>query len=148
MQRLLIRLMPLILVLGGMVIALSGIVDLWHQHTYLPAKAEIVSIERHLGTGDDPDTYTVMVEYTVNGRVYYSDIGGLRSGYYEGKEIDILYDPNAPEKVTTQGLTGNIIAIAVGVLFMVSSILVARQRAALGGREKILRYFRAIYARV
>ena len=128
MQRLLIRFMPLIFVLGGVVIALSAIVDLWHQHTYLPAKAEIVSIERHPGVGDDPDTYTVMVSYNVGGRAYYADIRELKSGYYEGKEIDILYDPKAPDHVTTQGLVGNVIAIAVGILFTASGFIAFRQR--------------------
>ena len=76
---------------------------------------------------DEPDSYTVMVLYEVDGRKYSSDLHELRSGYYEGKEIDILYDPNAPENITTQGVIGNIIAIAVGILFMGCGVAAIRK---------------------
>ena len=127
MQQFLTRFAPLIFVLGGILVAFIAILDLWHQHTYLPAKAEIVSIDVQPGVADDPDSYSVMVLYDIDGRTYSSDLHELKSGYYEGKEIDILYDPNAPENITTQGMIDNIIAIAVGILFMGCGVVALRK---------------------
>ena len=129
MQQFLTRFAPLIFVLGGILVAFTAILDLWHQHTYLPAKAEIVSIDVQPGVADEPDSYSVMVLYDIDGRTYSSDLHELKSGYYEGKEIDILYDPNAPENITTQGMIGNIIAIAAGILFMGCGVVAIRKRS-------------------
>jgi hypothetical protein len=67
-----------------------------------------------------------MVEYTVDGQTYVSDLGQKKDDFTVGKEIDILYNPNNPEASVLPGkkiwfifiLVGAIVALAASVLLV------------------------------
>ena len=109
------RLLPLIFLAAGIVFIVLGSVTLGHHKTYLPATGTISSIDVEYGVGEDAtDTYTVMVEYEVDGTTYFSELGEMKSGYHQGKEVDLLYNPENPEEIIPSGKTGPIIAVVFG----------------------------------
>jgi hypothetical protein len=106
-----------IAILVGIYFIVFGAISIVSHRSYLPTTGKIMSIEEHLGTSsDDPTTYEVIVKYSVGGTEYYSDLGEIRNGYHVGKDIEIIYDPNRPEHIALQGITGQVIAIALGSL--------------------------------
>ncbi|MBR1759028.1 MAG: DUF3592 domain-containing protein [Lachnospiraceae bacterium] len=115
----------------GLFFIVVGIIGVKNAKTFSPTKGVIQSIEVEEGIGeDDPDTYTVMVEYTVDGKTYVSDLGENGKDYAVGKEIDILYNPNNPEVITKPGTMMPIIAIAVGLLaFVIPLVLMIRKKS-------------------
>ena len=44
------------------------------------------------------------VSYNVDGRTYESELNGYSSSFYEGKEINIYYDKNNPNKIGMKSL--------------------------------------------
>lgn len=45
--------------------------------------------------------YNVIVEYVVDGEVYERTLNEYNSGMYEGKEIEIYYNPDNPSEIKT-----------------------------------------------
>ena len=78
----------------------------------------IQSIERTYQAvdDDDADAWEVVVEYTVDGKTYVSDLGQTKDSFAVGKEIDILYDPSEPEVIVLQGKTFWIIGMIAGAV--------------------------------
>ena len=83
----------------------------------------IQSIERTYQAvdDDDADTWEVVVEYTVDGKTYVSDLGQTKDSFAVGKEIDILYDPSEPEVIVLQGKTFWIIGMIAGAVVAVAA---------------------------
>lgn len=113
---------PLILVIFGIAFIVGGVIGMRQADSFTPTTGTIKSIEVTPGVGDESDTYTVIVEYTVDGTTYYSDLGQLNSGDHEGKVIDILYDPDHPEHIIQPGKKGAMIAIGLGVVVLLTGI--------------------------
>jgi hypothetical protein len=68
-----------------------------------------------------------MVEYTVDGQSYVSDLGQKKDDFTVGKEIDILYNPNNPEGIVLPGKTIWFIFMIVGaVVAVVASALLIK----------------------
>ena len=63
----------------------------------------ITEISTYRGTNDDKN-YKVYVSYNVDGRMYESELNGYSSDFYEGKEINIYYDKNNPNKIGMKSL--------------------------------------------
>ena len=63
----------------------------------------ITEISTHRGTNDDRN-YRVYVSYNVDGKLYESGLNGYSSNFYEGKEINIYYDKNNPNKIGMKSL--------------------------------------------
>lgn len=61
---------------------------------FVKTTATIISIERTNGTGDNDDTFTPTVEYTVDGKTYTGELNQSSGSYKVGKTITVLYDPN------------------------------------------------------
>lgn len=62
---------------------------------YVKTKALITQIESDYGASDSP-SYTVHVEYVVDGQLYAGISDVHVSGYKTGKRIDIYYNPDNP----------------------------------------------------
>ena len=123
------RLMKAGAILFGLIFIVSGIIGIHQDDTSLPTKGVIQSMERTYVATDsnDTDTWEVMVEYTVDGQPYVSDLGQKKDDFTVGKEIDILYNPNNPEGIVLPGKTIWIIFMIVGaVVAVVASALLIK----------------------
>jgi len=122
------RLMKVGAILFGLAFIVSGIIGIRQDDNFLPTKGVIQSMERTYVATDsnESDTWEVMVEYTVDGQTYLSDVGSKKDDFTVGKEIDILYNPNNPEAAVLPGkkiwfifiLVGAIVALAASVLLV------------------------------
>ena len=122
------RLMKAGAILFGIIFIVAGVIGIHQNDTFLPAKGVIQSMERtyEATDSDESDTWEVMVEYTVDGQTYLSDVGSKKDDFTVGKEIDILYNPNNPEAAVLPGkkiwfifiLVGAIVALAASVLLV------------------------------
>ena len=101
------------------VIALAaGIYNTFIQSRgFVKTTATIVDIEWDYGSADSSDTFTPIVEYTVNGKTYTGKLNQSSGSYKVGKTITVLYDPNDPSAVHGDGNFG-IIFIAVGAVIL------------------------------
>ena len=114
------RLMKAGAILFGLAFIVAGAIGIRQDNTFLPTKGVIRSMERTYVATDsnDADTWEVMVEYTVDGRDYVSDLGQKKDNFTVGKEIDILYNPNNPEGIVLPGKT-------IWIIFMIAGAAVA-----------------------
>ena len=113
-------------VLFGLAFIIAGVIGIRQDDTFLPTKAVIQSMERTYEAMDsnETDTWEVMVAYSVDGKDYVSDLGQKKDDFTEGKEIDILYNPNNPEGIVLPGKTIWFIFIIAGaVVAAVASVL-------------------------
>ena len=110
-------------ILFGLIFIVISAFGIHQDNTFLPAKGVIRSMERTYAATDsnDTDTWEVMVEYTVDGQTYLSDVGKKPNDFTVGKEIDILYNPNNPEAIVLPGKTGWIIGIIVGAIVAIAA---------------------------
>jgi len=86
------RLMKAGAILFGLIFIVSGIIGIHQDDTFLPTKGVIQSMERTYVATDsnETDTWEVMVEYTVDGKTYVSDLGQKKDDFTVGKEIALL----------------------------------------------------------
>ena len=84
-----------------------------HQQEYIPTKAEIIQIY-YKGN----DNHAVIVQYTVDGTVYTSELNLYSSSFSVGQEIDILYAPENPQKISAKDSAAlSLIFTGVGAIF-------------------------------
>ena len=91
---------------------------------FVKTSATIISMERVNGAGDNDDTFTPTVEYTVNGKTYTGEINHSSGSYKVGKTITVMYDPNDPSVVHGDSRMG-IYFICVGALILAVIIVTA-----------------------
>ena len=122
----------------GVFFIVAGVIGLKNADSFTPTTGTIKSIELISEAVDehDTDTYEVMVEYTVDGQTYLSDLGHNQNGYSVGKEIDILYDPEHPDTITLPGKSSSVFSIVIGVLAVVVPVFLFMRKK--GAREKAL----------
>ena len=123
------RLMKVGAILFGLAFIVSGIIGIRQDDNFLPTEGVIQYMERTYVATDsnDTDTWEVMVEYTVDGQPYVSDLGQKKDDFTVGKEIDILYNPNNPEGIVLPGKTIWFIFMIVGaVVAVVASALLIK----------------------
>ncbi len=123
------RLMKVGAIIVGLVFVVAGVIGIHQDNTFTPTKGVIQSMERTYVATDsnETDTWEVMVEYTVDGKTYVSDVGNKKDDFTVGKEIDILYNPNHPEAIVLPGKTVWIIGIIAGaVIAIAASVLLVR----------------------
>ena len=123
------RLMKVGAIVFGIVFIVVSAIGIHQDDTFLPTKGVIRSMERTYVATDtnETDTWEVMVEYTVDGQDYVSDLGQKKDDFIVGKEIDILYNPDNPEGIVLPGKTIWFIFIIVGaVVAAVASVLLVR----------------------
>ena len=120
------RLMKIGAVLFGLIFIVVSAAGMRQADTFLPTKGVIRSMERtYIATDSiDTDTWEVLVEYTVDGEDYVSDLGQKKNDFAVGQEIDILYNPNNPEAIVLPGK-------ALWFIFMIAGAAVAIVASAL-----------------
>lgn len=123
------RLMKVGAILFGLAFIIADVIGIRQDDTFLPTKAVIQSMERTYEAMDsnETDTWEVMVEYTVDGQPYVSDLGQKKDDFTVGKEIDILYNPNNPEGIVLPGKTiWFIFMIAGAAVAVIAAVLLVR----------------------
>lgn len=123
------RLMKVGAILFGLAFIIAGVIGIRQDDTFLPTKAVIQSMERTYEAADanETDTWEVMVAYSVDGKDYVSDLGQKKDDFTEGKEIDILYNPNNPEGIVLPGKTiWFIFMIAGAAVAVIAAVLLVR----------------------
>jgi hypothetical protein len=123
------RLMKVGAILFGLAFIIAGVIGIRQDDTFLPTKAVIQSMERTYEAMDsnETDTWEVMVAYSVDGKDYVSDLGQKKDDFTEGKEIDILYNPNNPEGIVLPGKTiWFIFMIAGAAVAVIAAVLLVR----------------------
>lgn len=90
-----------------------------HAENYLPTKAIISEIRI---SSDSSDAY---VNYLVDGKVLTSKLDMYSSDMYEGKKIEIYYDPENPSDITyLEGMRMfTTIFLIVGIVLTVSGLI-------------------------
>lgn len=109
------------------VIALAfGIYSTFFQSAgYEKAMATIISIENN-----HDDSYTVIAKYTVNNKEYTNTLDSYSPSYKEGSTVEIRYNPDDPNKITS-GFGIGIYAMAVGALILMMIVyLTVKQKKA------------------
>ena len=117
-------------ILFGLIFIVAGAIGIHQDNTFLPTRGVIRSMERTYVATDsnESDTWEVMVEYTVDGQTYLSDVGNKKDDFTVGKEIDILYNPNNLEAAVLPGKTIWFIFILAGaVVAIAASLLLVRE---------------------
>lgn len=123
------RLMKVGAILFGLAFIIAGVIGIRQDDTFLPTKAVIQSMERTYEAMDsnETDTWEVMVAYSVDGKDYVTDLGQKKDDFTEGKEIDILYNPNNPEGIVLPGKTiWFIFMIAGAAVAVIAAVLLVR----------------------
>lgn len=103
--------------------------------------AVITEIDRYTtGSGDDRTThYDVYVEYRVDRQVYNGILNTYTSSMYEGKEIEVMYDPAKPTDVRVKDYIAPIILAIMGLVFGgVGGGMFFANVAASGKRKRLL----------
>ena len=88
---------------------------------YEKTEATIVSIENDPDYIPDPDTANdvrriVTVKYTVDGKEYTTKLDSDAPSYEVGKKVNIMYDPQNPEKITS--------GKGIGIYFMIAGAVI------------------------
>lgn len=78
-----------------------------------------ISYERKRMNGKTVKRHIITIEYTVDGVDYESEITEYKTGMYEGKTIEIYYDPNNPNDVKTNSIMLPVTFAGLGLLFVI-----------------------------
>jgi len=118
-----INLLGIVFLLVGVIMIVASIVT-FVSNKQFEASAEktmavITEIDRYTtGSGDDRTTHhDVYVEYRVDRQVYNCMLNTYNSSMYEGKEIEVMYNPDAPGDVRVNDYTAPIILVFMGLIF-------------------------------
>ncbi len=109
------------------------VVRSWNSETQfmkeaIPVTAVIDEIKKETWEDSDRDvhvTYYAFVNYAVDGVTYeHIDIGAITSGYYEGDEIEVFYDPDNHEdaRVYYDSNGGYLVFLVFGLFFMATPL--------------------------
>lgn len=121
-------LVPILFLLGGIVFLMMGCIRLYQKQRYVKTTAEITKIESYYTENADPElgqtlTYDVTVQFTANGTTYTAELDEYRASFEEGGTVEILYDPDAPEKIMYGSTMVTVIQFGLGTLFAISGAI-------------------------
>lgn len=139
------NLLGIVFLLVGVIMIVASVCTFVAEKKF-EAKAEtttavITEIDTYTtGSGDDRTTHhDVYVEYRVDRQVYNGMLNTYTSSMYEGKEIEVMYDPENPGNVRVSNYIAPIILIFMGLIFGgVGGGLFFANVAASGKRKKLL----------
>ncbi len=73
-----------------------------------------------LSGSSENESYKVYVSYVVKGDEYESILNGYSSSFYEGKEVEIYYDKDNPNKIGMKSLNLLILIVpGIGLIFLI-----------------------------
>lgn len=90
----------------GLVFLMIGVVASFRYLNY-EDKVEITGIISRIEpsfNGSNKASHSVWVKYLIDQHIYETELNGYSSDFYEGKEINIYYDKNNPEKIGMKSL--------------------------------------------
>lgn len=90
----------------GLIFLIIGIVisvNLFNYENTVETTGVITEIASYRDSDGDKN-YDVYVSYEVNGQQYESEMNSYSSSFYEGKEIEIYYDKDNPNKIGMKSL--------------------------------------------
>ena len=130
---------PIVLLIGGIMFTITGISKLIAVAQYPTATAIITDVEIEEGVGDESDSYTYFVKYSVEGTNYEGELDSNKMSYEVGKTVTIRYNPENPEKITSMSAGTAIFVTAFGALLLFVGIgigaTVLRERKAAALKE-------------
>lgn len=122
------------LIPGGIILIICGIVfsnAVIQSRDYIKTEATVTKVEleeeahRDASGNQVEATYIVTVKYTVDGREYVEDLGGLPE-YKTGEKLTIYYDPNDPHMITmSKSMIIPLVITVLGVAALVGGIISA-----------------------
>ena len=120
------------LIPAGLILIICGIIFLNATNKskdFIKTESTVtkVILEQEAFTDDKGErteaTYIVNVKYTVNGKEYEAELGGM-SEYKEGQKITIYYNPSDPGQITqTKSPVIPIVMIAGGIAALAGGII-------------------------
>lgn len=128
-------------IIGGIFVVIGLIIvgNVFNYENKESTVGIITEISTYRGNNDDRN-YRVYVSYNVDGRTYESELNGYSSSFYEGKEIEIYYDKDNPNKIGMKSLDLLFLILpGIGLIFLViggTGILIKINRRNLEKRLK------------
>ena len=120
------------LIPGGIIVIVFGLIFFTaskQNQNYVQTESTVtkVELEQEAYTDSNGDrteaSYFVYVKYTVDGKEYEAELGGM-SELKEGQKLTIYYNPSDPTRVTqTKSPLVPIILIAAGIAALVGGII-------------------------
>ena len=114
------RLLPIVLILAGITLFGEGVSLLAAQSGYQKTSAVITEIaaEPYQVRGAEKKALTAFVTYTVGDTSYTADLGGVRSGFIEGGQIDVMVDPETPQDAVLPSTAGGVVCTVIGAVLL------------------------------
>jgi len=104
---------------------------------FVRTTATIIDIERNDGSGEEADTFTPTVEYTVDGKTYTGQLNQSSGSYKVGKTIPVLYDPDDPGVVHGDSTMGFYFIGVGAVILAVIGVSAVREKKALAQAKEL-----------
>lgn len=112
----------IIFAIVGVVFVIIGLVvfeTIFNYENKVETIGTITKISSYRNTNHDR-TSEVYVSYTVEGKKYESKLNSYSSSFYEGKEIDIYYDKDNPNKIGVKSLDLLFLIFpGIGLIFLI-----------------------------
>lgn len=115
----------IILLVGGAVFIVFGATSVKELRDFKQIPAVVSHIEREWtpnGDGTDTEEIKIFVTYTVDGQEYTEELQNTKTGYKQGDEITVLYNPADPTVVSGATKTMTVIQFAVGGVLILAGI--------------------------
>ena len=119
------------LIPAGIMLLVAGVIfftAIRKNQNYIETESTVtrVELEEEAHTDANGDrveaTYTVWVKYTVDGKEYEEDLGGM-SEYKAGDKMKIYYNPEDPSQITqTKSLIIPIVILAAGAAALIAGV--------------------------
>lgn len=119
--------LPVVFILVGLLVIFIAVFlkiqNSKFMKTAIKADAEITKITTSRDSDGDI-RHSVDIIFYVNGKPYGGNLGEYNSNMYEGKTIDLYYNPQNPNDYRTNSNIVTFIMIPIGVIFFAVGLLV------------------------
>ena len=119
------KLLPIVLIICGITLFGMGVNLLAAQAGYQKTTAVISEITEETYTvyGRKKTMRSAVATYDAAGTVYSVDLGGVRKGFAEGGEIELLVDGQAPQRAILPQTVPGSICTAVGAALLLGGLI-------------------------
>ena len=124
MNRIFIRfILPILFLAAGCYSIFVGATNIRHRAVYTATTGVISHIESTYDSASESYDHDVSVQFTADGKEVEAVMGEYDASMYEGKEIDIYYDPDDPTKIIAASKTFPIVILSMGVVGILIGIV-------------------------